>query len=197
MTSAMRDLHQSWRVLCRSPGFTAVTILTLAFGIGVNVAMFSVMNGILLRPLPYQDPERIVRLWESNPTTGHTRFEVLPGSYLDWRERSKTLEAVALYYQDDRLVTGGGQPQRLNVAVVSPSLFEILGVAPILGRGTPPPEARQDKDVEWPEIVLSHRAWRQRFGGDPSVLGMTLRFEGFASVAVVGVMPPGFEFPKG
>ncbi|MPZ21817.1 MAG: hypothetical protein GEV06_28635, partial [Luteitalea sp.] len=132
MATVLRDLQQGWRVLRRRPGFTAVTILTLTFGIGANVAMFSVMDGILLRPLPYRDPDRIVRLWESNAAKGYQRFEVLPGSLLDWRERSTAFEALALFRDGHLLVTSGGAPERLPVTTASTSLFRILGVKPML-----------------------------------------------------------------
>src|SRR3989337_503160 len=109
----LSDVRPAWRSLRRSSGFAVVTIGTLALGIGVTVGMFSVLEGLLLRPLPFKDPERIVRRWESNPAKGHERFDVLWGSFLDWREQSSSFEALALYRTSDWLLKGASDPARL------------------------------------------------------------------------------------
>ena len=192
----LSDVRQAWRSLRRSPGFAVVTIGTLALGIGVTVGMFSVLEGLLLRPLPFKDPERIVRLWESNPAKGHERFDVLWGSFLDWREQSSSFEALALYRTSDWLVKSASDTERLRGTGISPVLFNLLGVSPQLGRGFLPEEGRQEEDGR-PEVILSHALWQRKFGGDPAVVGKTLTLGGWASLTIVGVMPPGFDFPEG
>jgi putative ABC transport system permease protein len=192
----LSDVRPAWRSLRRSPGFAVVTIGTLALGIGVTVGMFSVLEGLLLRPLPFKDPERIVRLWESNPAKGHARFDVLWGSFLDWREQSSSFEALALYRSSDWLVKGASDTERLRGTGISPGLFNLLGVSPQLGRGFLPEEGRQEEDGR-PEVILSHALWQRKFGGDPAVVGKTLTLGGWASLTIVGVMPPGFDFPEG
>jgi putative ABC transport system permease protein len=190
------DFRQAWRSLRRSPGFALVAIGTLVLGIGVTAGMFSVLEVLLLRPLPFKDPERIVRLWESNPAKGHERFDVLWGSFLDWREQSRSFAALALYRTDARLVTTGTETERMQATMASPALFPLLGVSPHLGRGFVPEEGRADGD-ERPDVVLSHALWQRKFGGDPGVIGQTLTVGGWASLRIVGVMPAGFDFPGG
>jgi hypothetical protein len=156
--------------------------------------MFSVLEGLLLRPLPFKDPERIVRLWESNPSKGHERFDVLWGSFLDWRERSSSFEALALYRMGDWLVKGANDTERLRGTGISPGLFDLLGVSPRLGRSFLPEEGRQEEDGR-PEVILSHALWQRKFGGDPAIVGKTVTV-GWAALTIVGVMPPGFDFPE-
>jgi putative ABC transport system permease protein len=203
MPAVVSDLRQAWRTLRRSPAFAFVTVVTLALGIGATVAIFTVLEGILLRPLPYNHPERIVRLWESSPERGLERFEVLPGSFLDWRERSSTFEALAIYRTSQVLVTADGQTEQLRAAFGSPALFEVFGVSPARGRGFLPEAGRpaggrDPRDYAGlPEVVISHGLWRRKFGSDPAVVGKQLTFNGVSSLTVVGVMPSGFDFPAG
>src|SRR5688572_26394577 len=138
----LSDVRQAWRSLRGSPGFAVVTIGTLALGIGVTVGMFSVLEGLLLRPLPFKDPQGIVRLWESNPVKGHERFDVLWGSFLDWRDQNSSFESLALYSTRNWLVSTGSETERLRATVASPALFRLLGVGPQLGRGFDPEEGR-------------------------------------------------------
>lgn len=190
------DVRHAWRSLRRSPGFALVAIGTLVLGISVTVAMFSVLEGLLLRPLPFKEPAQIVRLWESNPAKGHERFDVLWGSFLDWREQSTTFEALALYRTDAWLVTSDGETERLQATIASPAFFRLLGVGSQLGRGFLPEEGRPEGD-ERPDVLVSHALWQRKFGRDPSVIGKTLTVGAWARVRVVGVMPPGFDFPEG
>jgi putative ABC transport system permease protein len=192
----LSDVPQAWRSLRGSPGFAVVTIGTLALGIGVTVGMFSVLEGLLLRPLPFKEPERIVRLWEGNPGKGHERFDVLWGSFLDWRDQSSSFEALALYRTNNWLVTSGSDTERLRGTFTSPVLFPLLGVSPQLGRGFLPEEGRREEDGR-PEVILSHGLWQRKFAGDPAVVGKTLTAGGWASLTIVGVMPQGFDFPDG
>ena len=203
MPAVVSDLRQAWRTLRRSQGFAFVTIVTLALGIGATVAIFTVLEGILLRPLPYNHPERIVRLWESSPERGLERFEVLAGSFLDWRERSTTFEALATYRTSQVLVSADGQTERLQAAFGSPALFEVFGVSPALGRGFLPEAGRPagGRDPHdyagRPEVVISHALWQRKFGSDPAIVGKQLTFNGVSSLTVVGVMPSDFDFPAG
>jgi predicted permease len=198
-----QDIGYAFRALRRNPGFALVTIATLALGIGATVAIFTVCEGILLRPLPYDHPERIVRLWERSPERGLERFGVLPGSFLDWRDRSTSFEALAIYRTTLTFVTARGTTERLQTAFGSPALFSVFGVFPVLGRGFLPEEGRSTggRDPQdyagHPEVVISHRFWERKFASDPAVVGERVTFNGVADLTVVGVMPPGFDYPEG
>ncbi len=198
-----QDLRYAGRTLRRSPGFASVTIVTLALGIGATVAIFTVLEGVLLRSLPYDHPERIVQLWESSPERGLERFEVLPGSFLDWRERSTAFEALAIYRTTLTLVTARGATERLQTAVGSPALFEVFGVSPVLGRGFLPEEGRPTGGRDpreyagHLEVVISHRFWERKFASDPAVIGERVTFNGVSDLTIVGVMRPGFDYPAG
>ena len=199
----IRDLLHAWRTLRRNPGFALVAIVTLALGIGTTVAIFTVLEGVLLRTLPYDHPERIIRLWESSAERGLERFEVLPGSFLDWRERSTAFEALAMYRTTLTLVTARGTTERLQTAFGSPALFDVFGVFPVLGRGFLPEEGRptggrDPRDYAGhPEVVISHRLWLRKFAGAPGVVGQQVTFNGVSALTIVGVMPPGFDYPAG
>ena len=198
-----QDVRYARRTLRRNPGFASVTLVTLALGIGATVAIFTALEGVLLRPLPYDHPERIVRLWESSPERGLQRFEVLPGSFLDWREGSIAFESLALYRTTLSLVTARGTTERLQTVFGSPALFEVFGVFPVLGRGFVPEEGRPtgSRDPEeyagHPEVVISHRLWERKFASDPTVIGERVSFNGVTDLTIVGVMRPGFDFPAG
>ena len=199
----LHDVRYAGRTLRRNPGFASVTIVTLALGIGATVAIFTVLEGVLLRTLPYDHPERIVRLWERSPERGLERFEVLPGSFLDWRERSSAFEALAIYRTALTLVTARGTTERLQTAFGSPALFDVFGVFPVQGRGFLPEEGRPtgERDpqeyVGHPEVVISHRLWLRMFAGESGVVGERVTFNGVSALTIVGVMPPGFDYPAG
>lgn len=201
--TTIRDLHDAWRMVRRNPAFASVTIATLALGIGATVAIFTALEGVVLRALPYDHPERIVRLWESSPERGLERFEVLPGSFLDWRERSTAFEALAIYRTTRTLVTARGTTERRRTAFGSPALFAIFGVGPALGRGFLPEEGRSapGRDPQAyagrSEVVISHRLWQLKFSSDPAVIGERVTFNGVSELEVVGVMPAGFDYPAG
>jgi len=185
----LRDARYALRQLTRTPGFTAIGILTLALGIGATSAMFSVINGVLLRPLPFPEPDRLVRVYEIVPQYG--RFSVAPASFLDWRQQNTVFERIAGFYENSATLIGAGGPEHVNNALVSWDLFELLRVQPILGRGF---AAEEDAPGKNQVVVLSHAMWQQRFGADPAVLGRSVTLSGTPST-VIGIMPPGFYFP--
>jgi hypothetical protein len=187
---ALRDMRYAVRQLARTPGFTVVAILTLGLGIGATSAIFSVVNGVLLRPLPYPDPASLVRVHEVVPQYG--RFSVAPASFLDWRTQNTVFERIATYSGGSATFAAAEGPERIPNAAVSWDIFELLKVSPVLGRGF-----SEDEDAPGKAnvIVLSHGTWQRRFGADPGVLGRTVTVSG-APMTIIGVMPPGFYFPS-
>jgi putative ABC transport system permease protein len=184
----LRDVRYAIRQLVRTPGFSAVAILTLALGIGASSAIFSVVNGVLLRPLPYPHPESLVRVHEILQKFG--RFSVAPASFLDWRQQNTVFEHIAAYNATGATLQTDSGPERVQGAVVSWDLFDLLQVPPALGRSFRAEEDLPGKDTV---IVLSHGLWQRRFNGDPKVLGQSVTLNG-APVTIVGVMPAGFTF---
>ncbi len=189
METLWQDLRYGARQLGRSPGFTAVAVLTLALGIGANTAIFSVVNAVLLNPLPFPESEKLVILWQRSE-----QFRVMMVSYpdfLDYRERNTTLEEIALYnrYQN-RNLTGVGEPQRLSAAVVTSRVFRVLRVQPALGRPFLPEE---DERGAPRAVLLSHEVWQRSFGGAQDVLGRVINLDG-EPFTVVGVLPPRLQF---
>ncbi|HEX6049151.1 MAG TPA: ABC transporter permease [Gemmatimonadaceae bacterium] len=184
------DLRYAVRGLRASPGFTAVALLTLAMGIGASTTIFSVANAVLLRPFPYHEPERIVRLYETNPTT--ETFGISEPNYLDWLERVRSLSQLAAFTAENVSLLGEGDPEELGAMVATPSLFPLLGVRPLLGRVFGEAEAKPDAAAR--VVVLSNAVWQTRFGADPQIIGRTVNLSG-TSYEVIGVMPPAFAFP--
>jgi len=186
-------LRRLARRLRARPAFTAVAVLTLALGLGANTSIFTLVNGILIRPLPYPESERLVDLWHSAPGIGIDQFNQSYGSYSLYREHARSFEDVALYDDDVFNLTGEGPPERLTVARVSSSLFPVLRVEPALGRAFTEEDDRPGSERR--VVILGHGLWQRHFGGDPGVLGRDLRLDG-EPWEVVGVMPPGFDFPQ-
>jgi putative ABC transport system permease protein len=191
MTSLWQDVRYGVRVLVRVPVFTAVAILTLALGIGANTAIFSVVNAVLLRPLPFADPDRLVMLWETSQATGEDQVPVAPADYFDWQAASQRFERLAAFHPWSFNLTSGGEPERISGAVATANLFELLGKKPALGRGF---RLEEDRPGGPAVVVLGHGLWQRRFGADPGVLGRKLVLDD-VPYAVVGVMPAGFEMP--
>jgi len=190
-----RDLKHAARGLRRSPGFTLSAIAALSLGIGANTAVFSVVHGVVLSRLPFADPERLVRVWEVHPAARVEQSTVSPGTFVDLRRQSRTLASVALFGERDMLFSEGAEPWESRAAAVSPVLFDLLGVRPLLGRGFASEDPRTAYAGPFKEIVISHALWQQHFGGDPGVIGRPLRMDYYWSYTIVGVMPPGFAFP--
>jgi putative ABC transport system permease protein len=193
LADLLQDIRYSLRMLAKSPGFTAVAAIALALGIGANTAVFSVFNAVLLNPLPYPEPARLVWLWPRDAQTGVPfRGAISPPDFVDYRKQSTVFEHLSAFASLDLTVTGNGQAERIPSAGVSSGFFETLGVRPAMGRTILP----DDEQTGWPQIVvLSDGLWRRRFGGDPGVIGKNINIEG-KKMTVAGVMPLGFEFPK-
>jgi len=188
----LRDLRYGARALWRAPGFTLVATITLALGIGANTAIFSVVNAVLLKPLTYSDPDRLVFVWERHVAIGKDRDLVAPPNYLDWKRQNAVFADMGAYRFGGFTLTGAGVPESVTAISVSSSLFRVLGVEAMLGRTfSDEEEARRDRAV-----VLRHEFWQRRFGGDRSIVGRSITLNG-AAFTVVGVMPPHFRFPEG
>jgi putative ABC transport system permease protein len=188
MDTFQQDFRYAFRRLIRTPGFTTVAVLTLALGIGANSAIFSVVNGVLLKPLPYFEPDRLVGVFH----VSHGRRSTLSGpNFTDMRKMSRTLAAAAAIAGDRTVLTGRGEPVRLPSAEVSASFFDVLGVPAALGR-TFRPEENDPARVN--VVVLSDALWRDRFGADRQIVGKSITLDGI-SKEVIGVMPRGFAYP--
>src|SRR5215813_9137429 len=182
-------------MLLKRPGFTVAAVLTLALGIGGNAAIFSLVNSILLRPLPYREPERLYTIWETIPKV-RDRFPSLPVSarhFVDWREQSTFFEQIAVVSPSAMNLTDAGEPERLGAARVSANFFSMVGVDPQLGRAFVEGE---DKPQAQPVVLISDSLWRRRFNTDASVIGRSITLDGKV-LTVVGVMPRNFPFPRG
>ncbi|MCP4659686.1 MAG: ABC transporter permease [bacterium] len=192
MTILLQDLRYALRTLVSRPGFTAAGLLTLALGIGATTAVFSVVNGVLLRPLSYPQADRIVMIRASNPEAGFPHISVSPLNFRDWREQNQRLDPMVAILQENYNFTGGDYPERLRGLRVSAGFFSVMGVAPALGRGFLPEE---DQPGGENVVVLSHGLWQRRFGGDPGIVDQTILLNG-ESYQVVGVAPLDFSFPR-
>jgi putative ABC transport system permease protein len=188
----LQDIRYAFRMLRKSPGFTSVVVLTLALGIGANATIFSVINAVLLRPLPYSQPEQLVRVLESNPGKGWPTFSIAPPNFLDWRTQAHTLEGIAAYEPNGYSYTGGDSPEHWSGPLVTEKFFEILRAQPELGRTFSAEEYQAGKDHV---IVLSDALWRSAFAGDRSVIGRNVSLDG-QTYTVIGVMGPKFQFPS-
>jgi predicted permease len=188
-----RDISYSVRILLKSYAFTLVVILTLALGIGANTAIFSFANGILLRPLPYPQSDRLAVLDETALKQGVDSMSVSFPNFLDWREQNNVFEDVATYYGTSRFaLSGTGEPIEIRGTRVSQGLFELLRVSPQLGRTFTANEDRPEEDAV---VILGHDLWQRNFGGDPKIIGQKITLSNRART-VVGVMPAGFRFPE-
>ena len=185
METILQDLRYAARALLKSPGFTAVAVLTLALGIGANSAVFTVVNSVLLRPLPYAQPDRLVILWESNPPDGRGTNVVSPANYLAWKARATSFADLAAFTWSQITFTGD-DPEQVSGRAVTPTFFDLIGVAPVRGRAFTAEEAQPGG----PRVILiSDGLWRRRFGSDPTVVGHAVSIAG-GSAVVLGVMPP-------
>ena len=191
MTGLLHDLRFAVRALRKSPGFTLVSILTLALGIGANTAVFSMVRGVLLRPLPYADGERLVYLRQPAPLAGVANAQFSVPELADYRARSRTMGSLVEYHSMPFILLGRGEPRRVQTGVVSANYFDVLGVRPLLGRGF---RVGEDRDDAEPVLVLSYAFWKNRLGGDPAIVGRTFEMNDRIHT-VVGVLPAVPQYP--
>ena len=193
MTRLFGELRIAVRSLAKAPRFTVVAVFTLALGVGANTAIFSVVDGVLLEPLAYEDPDGLVNVWSTAPGLGYDEFPVSPDVYFAYERESAAIPEMALHQRMSGSLTEDGEPERVTGLVATHTLFSVLGAAPALGRVY---TAEEDLPEQPEVIVLSHALWQRRYGGDPGVLGRTLQLDGRAR-EIIGVMPEMFDFPGG
>jgi putative ABC transport system permease protein len=191
METLLQDIRYSFRMLRKSPSFTAVAVIALALGIGATSAIFSVVQAVLLKPLPFKEPSRLVRIWGKFDVDGIPKNWISQPELLDLKEQNQSFEDIAAYQAGGANLTGIGDPVRVNTASVNASFFSILGVEPGKGR-----TFTEEEDQPGPDkvVLISDALWRSRFGADPALIGQTLGLSG-NSYTVIGIMPPGFHFP--
>jgi ABC-type antimicrobial peptide transport system permease subunit len=187
----IREFRLAFRSLVKTPGFTLVAVITIALAIAANTAVFSLVNALLIRPLPFKAPQELVLLFEKFAAQGLDQIPVSAPEYLDWEKQTRSYERIAAFNFADFNLTGGDMPERIQGAVVTPSLFALLGVAPIKGRVFNDTEFGEGNDGV---VVISERLWRRRFNSDPQLVGSQVSVNG-RSFTVVGIMPANFEFP--
>src|SRR5438477_12388690 len=187
----LSEIKVALRGLLKSPGFTIIAIATLALAIGANSAVFSLINALWVRPLPYQQPAKLALIWEQFATQGLDRIPVSPPEYLDLEKEFQSGTGLAAFTYQTFNLGGGDVPERISGALVAPSLFPLLGVEPIKGRTFARKEWGQGHDEV---IVISERLWKRRFNSDPMLIGRSLLLNG-RSYTVIGIMPAKFEFP--
>src|SRR3954467_11933575 len=190
MDDVLQDLRYAIRLCLRTPGFTAIAVAALALGIGANTAIFTIVNAVLLEPLPYSEPGRLVALWELNARRPNRPNTLAPANVIRWQERATAFEHIAPFYDYRVNLTGSEAPEEVVSMDVTPDFFPTLGVAPLVGRAFAADEGPEGHDAV---TVLSYELWQRRFAGDPGVVGRTLQING-RPVTVVGVMPPQARF---
>ena len=193
METLLKDVRFGIRNLLKHPTFAVTALLTLAIGIGANTTIFSFANGILLRPLPYPESERLVVINETAPKRGISSMSISFPNFLDWRAQNQVFEDIAAFGLGSSFsLTGAGEPERLRGKSVSQGTFELLRVAPVLGRTF---TAGEDRPKEDGVVILGHDLWQRRFAGNPQIVGQTIILNNRPRT-VIGVMPPGFKFPE-
>ena len=190
LDEAARDFRHSLRILQRSPGFTAVAVLTLALGIGANTALFSVIDSVLLHPLPYQNPDSLVMVWETNSQHPNPHNTVSPPNFLDWQTRNTVFSSMAYIFDERDNLTGNGDPEEVVVQDISANFFSVLGVAPILGPGFTPENGQPGHDNV---VILTYGLWKERFAGDSGIIGKSILLNGHPQT-VVGIAPQNFQW---
>ena len=189
LDAILRDLRYGVRTLRRNPGFTLIAVLTLALGIGANTAIFSLVHTVLLRPLPYEEPDRLALVWIRFDNAGQSRNPASGPELLDLRERSRLFETLDGVWASTGALTGEGDPEQVQVGFVTSGFFDTLGAGPSMGRAFLPEEEGEDAPGA---IILSDGLWRRRYAADPAILGQSVLYDGHA-VTVVGVLPPSLE----
>jgi putative ABC transport system permease protein len=185
MQTLLQDLRYGARMLRKHPSVTLIAVVTLALGIGANTAIFSVVNAVILRPLPYRNPEQLVSLWEEIPAEGHWR--VAPANFFDWQKQNTTFEKMAAFGYSTMTLTGSGEPEQVLGARAGAGYFSVVGVEPIRGRSFLPEEHEPGKGNV---VILGHSFWQRRYGGDPNIINRSITLDD-AGYTVVGIMPPG------
>src|ERR1041384_4637513 len=192
MNTLFQDLRYGARILLKQPAFTLVAVTTLALGIGANTAIFSLVNSILLRPLPFREPDRVVRLIQASPKIGLATWGVSQADFGAYRDQNRSLESIALYNSSAVNLTGEGEPERVPITNVTADFFKVFGVNPLLGRTFIEGEDAQGKNSV---CVISYAFWQRRFGGAQNVVGRMLDLNN-TPTQIVGVMPAEFKFPR-
>src|ERR1041385_1362 len=188
MQILLQDIRYGIRMLLKKPGFTLVAIITLALGIGANTAIFSVVNAVLLRALPYREADKLVVVWERSQRNDQNVAN--PANFMDWREQNHVFTDMGAIFDTSASLTGDGEPEEIPAQLATANLFSILGVEPILGRAFSPDDGKPDQPRV---VVLSYGLWQRRFGGDPHIIGRKLNLNR-AETTVIGVMPAGFKW---
>jgi len=191
MNTLWQDLRYGARLLLKQPGFTLIALLTLALGIGANTAIFSVVNAVLLRPLPYAEPDRLAFIYDSAPGFGIPKFGLMEAEFLRLRDQARALERVSLYTSTTLTLTGAGEPERVPSGTASGDFFTALGVPITLGRSF---KLEEEPQGQGNVVILSHGFWRRKFAANPGVVGQALTLDG-RSYTIVGVLPPSFKSP--
>ena len=190
MENLIKDIRYGVRGLLKRPGFTVIALITLALGIGANTAIFSVVNAVLLRPLPFQKPEELVIVWEDLAFAGFPHNTPAPANYVDWKTQNQSFVDMAASRETSFNLTGDGEPERVSAYAVTANFFPLLGVQPLLGRSFVPEEDRPGGNKA---VVLSYGLWQSRYGGDRNIINREIQLNG-EKHAVVGVMPASFQF---
>ncbi len=193
MESLRSDITYALRNLWKRPGFTLIAALTLAIGIGANTAIFSAVNALLLKPLPFHELDRVVAIWDKSPSRGYDHNEVTFANYLDWQAQSQSFEQLALYRWWSVNLGGIDPPERIQGFLVTANYLDALGMKPIIGRNFLAEENQPGRNAV---VIISHSLWQRRFGADPNILNKTITANGVVS-SIVGVMPEHFNYPKG
>jgi putative ABC transport system permease protein len=192
MDAFLNDIRYAFRNLIKRPGFTLIAVLTLGIGIGANTAIFSSIYALLLKPLPFPELDRVVAIWDKNPSRDVRHNEVTMANYLDWRSQTQSFEQLALYRWFNANITGAEQPERVQGFAVTANFIDVTGVKPLMGRNFTAEENEPGRDEV---VIISYSLWQRRFGADPNILDKTIAINNFP-LKVIGVMPPHFNFPK-
>ena len=193
MENLLSDTRYALRNLLRRPAFTIIAVVTLALGIGANTAIFSAINALLLKPLPFPELDRVVAIWDKLPSRGVMHNEVTVANYLDWQAQNQSFEQLALYRWWSANLTGIDPPERIQGFLVTANFFDAVGMKPIMGRNFSAEENQPGKDAV---AIITHSLWQRRFGGDPNIVNKTITINSVVRT-VIGVMPERFNFPKG
>ena len=193
METIWRDSRYAFRTLIKNPGFSFIAVISLALGIGANTAIFSLVNAVLLKPLPFNDPERLVLVWEDQSQIGFPRADVAPANYVDWKTQNQSFEDMAALNWKNFNLTGDGEPERILAHGASHNFLPLLGVMPVVGRNF---SVNEDKPAAPKVVILGYGLWQARYGGDPAVVGRDIVLDG-EKHTVIGVLPAGFQFLAG